>query len=132
MERLKRKLKNRGVHVVECSKETYQNKSAALERKTGFNSSDEFTICDEFASFSAILAVDESAMFYLDRKTFNDLALLPEGHPTTISIYENNIFESIEIASFFIQNSIPKNQLPLRNINPAELSNLYRVYIVKN
>ncbi|MEP4890930.1 MAG: hypothetical protein ABJV04_12950 [Aliiglaciecola sp.] len=126
MERLKRKLKNRGVHVVECSKETYQNKSAALERTTGFNSN------DEFASFSAILAVDESAMFYLDRKTFNDLALLSEGHPTTISIYENNIFESIEIASFFIQNSIPKNQLPLRNINPAELSNLYRVYIIKN
>ncbi|MBU2877622.1 MULTISPECIES: hypothetical protein [Aliiglaciecola] len=132
MERLKRKLKNRGVKVVELSREEYANKGVALNNTTTSLTSNCTEECGEIANFSAILAVDEGGIFYFVESTLNDYLLLPKGYPSSITVYEKNIFESVEVATFFIQNIIPKNQLPLHIINPAELSNLRRVYIIKN
>ena len=120
------------MNVIELSKKEYADKVLALNDTASAMTSQYAEECSEFANFNAILAVDESGIFYLVESTFKDVMLLPEGYPSSISVYEKNIFDSIEVATFFMRNTIPHSQLPLHVINPTELTNLQCVYIIKN
>ena len=136
MERLKRKLQKQGVSVFEFCIEEYVKNVVALNTVNYFSEqSIRYAKTNDTRSmpiYSAILAVDESANIYTAKHIFDDFTKQPVNQRSAISIYENNIFENIEVASFFIQNLIPKNIAPLYRIIPSDLSDCHCLYIIKN
>jgi hypothetical protein len=133
MERLKRKLKSQGVSVFDFSKETQGSRHDRLcfsLHPAILGATDNPLYPSSMPVFSAVLAIDESATFYTTKDIFSRFRCHPHNQPSTIVVYEHNIFDTMEVANFYIQNSIPEGLLPLCSIKLADLSAIHQVCIV--